>query len=245
MDSSSRWDVDEERVMRAIGYARVSTDDQHLGVDAQRAAMETWCRQRKLDLVAVHVDHGVSGGAPVDERPGLMAALADLQRGDVLLVARRDRLARDVVQAALTERLAERVGAKVCSCAGEGEGDTPTDQLLRRIVDCFAEYERAMIRARTRAAMGVKRARGEYTGGRAPYGWRRGPGGRLVEDVREQEAQGFAFGCKRQGNSLRMIARRLDEEGYPTRGGTPWGASQVAALLRQGVIDGDLPAMGR
>lgn len=98
-----------------IGYMRASTDDQTLGPNAQRAALETWCAARSAVLVGVFTDQGVGGGASLDQRPGLLAALAALKEhnASVLLVAKRDRLACDVLVAAMVERLAERNGARV------------------------------------------------------------------------------------------------------------------------------------
>ena len=106
-------------------------------------------------MVAWHVDQGVSGAAAVADRPGLLAALAALREhgAGVLVVAKRDRLARDVMAAAMVDRLTCDAGARVLSAAGEGtESDDPAAVLMRRMVDAFAEYERALIAARTRAA---------------------------------------------------------------------------------------------
>jgi hypothetical protein len=118
---------------------------------------------------------GRFGGAQSDrllnQRPGLLAALSALRQRNacILLVARRDRLARDVLVAALVERLAERDGATVQAADGPAEGTSPEAVLMRRIIDAFAEYERLVVRARTRAALALKRSRGERTGG-IPYG---------------------------------------------------------------------------
>ena len=62
---------------RAVAYLRVSTDEQHLGPEAQRAAVEAWAARAGVVVVAWHIDAGVSGAAPVDRRPALLGALAD------------------------------------------------------------------------------------------------------------------------------------------------------------------------
>jgi hypothetical protein len=109
---------------RVIGYVRVSSDDQRLGPDAQRVALEQWCAAHGGQLVLTCTDRRVSGGAALDQRPGLLAALAALKRHNaaILLVARRDRLARDVLVAALVERLTERDGAEAQAADGPPEG---------------------------------------------------------------------------------------------------------------------------
>jgi site-specific DNA recombinase len=138
-----------------------------------------------------------------------------------------------VMVAAMTEAAAARVGARVVSAAGEGtdgaEGD-PTGLLMRRLVDAFSEYERALIAARTKAALAVKRARGEATGGDAPFGTCK-VNGRLVRDEAEQAIIAAAREYRAAGLSLRQIAARLEERGLMARGKSTWTAGAVSRLL--------------
>lgn len=219
-----------------IGYVRVSTDEQALGPDAQRAALVRWCSANGCELAGVHEDIGVSGGAELDARPGLLAALDALAAhgAGVLLVAKRDRLARDVVNAAMVERLAERAGARVRSAAGEGtDGDVadPSAMLMRGIVDLFAQYERAVIRSRTKAALAVKRARGERVGD-IPIGYAATDSGMLAADPREQAAVARIRCLRKDGASIRAIADSLNTEQVPARGGR-WHPTTVARVIRR------------
>ena len=216
-----------------IGYVRVSTEQQDLGPVAQREALAAYCAAHGLQLVAVHEDLGVSGGAPIDRRPGLLAALAALQEhgAGVLLVAKRCRLARDVVAAASIERIAARTGASVASADGIGVGAGPEAQLMRTLIDAFAAYERAVIAARTRAALKVKRNKGQRTGG-VPYGYNLAADGISLEpDERERETVSLAASLRAQGLSLRRIGAKLLAAGHAPRGGMSWSASQVERLL--------------
>ena len=137
----------------AVGYVRVSTEEQSLGPDAQRAAIERWAQSRGVRVAAMFEDHGVSGGAPAEKRPGLLAALAALRENGagVLVAAKRDRIARDTVIAAMVEQAAGRAGATLITADGASDGVGPEGALMRGIVDVFAAYERAAIRSRTRA----------------------------------------------------------------------------------------------
>lgn len=203
-----------------VGYIRVSTEEQHLGPEAQRAALDAWCNAHGATLVAVHLDLGVSGGAPLDRRPALLAALDSVtdHGAGVLLVAKRDRLARDVVLAAMVERLAERHGARVQSADGTGNGEGPEAMLMRGIVDLFAQYERAVIRARTRSALAVKRSKGERTG-QVPYGYRLADDGTHLEvDPTEQRVVNLIAALRADGVSYRAIADRLNSDDVPSRG---------------------------
>lgn len=219
----------------AIGYVRVSTDEQALGPDAQRAALERWAAAQGVRLVAIHSDLGVSGAAELDKRPGLLAALdALVEHGaGLLLVGKRDRLARDVVLAAMVGRLVERAGARIVSADGAGNDEGPAGELMRTMLDAFAQYERQIIRARTRAALQVKRNRQEYTGGAAPYGWRLAADGQHLEALEaEQAILRGARALQAAGLSLRAIGAELERRGMLGRAGGRWNPASVRSLVR-------------
>lgn len=219
----------------AVLYLRVSTSDQSLGPEAQVAAAERWARAEGVRVVATHADHGVSGGASLDRRPGLLAALDALKEhgAGLLVVAKRDRLARDPIVAAMVEAAAARVGARIVSAAGEGEGDDPAAILMRRMVDAFAEYERHMIKARTKAALAVKRSRGERVSGKAPFGYRFDDAGRaLVPRHDEQRTIARVRELHGAGMSLNGIAAMLNREDVPARGAR-WHATTIMRIVRR------------
>ncbi len=154
-------------------------------------------------------------------------------RAGLLLVARRDRLGRSVETLVLVEREVARLGAKVAA-AGGGNGEDVHDKFLRRILDAVAEHELFVIRARTRAALRVRRDRGLRCGN-VPLGHRLGEDGEtLLPDHRERRAASLARRLHDEGLSLREIAERLDEAGHATRSGMRWHHEQVRRLLRLG-----------
>jgi site-specific DNA recombinase len=221
---------------RGIGYVRVSTDQQAgsgLGLDAQRHAIQQAAERGHIALAAVYEDAGISGAKDIADRPGLLDAVNALKRGDVLLIAKRDRLGRDVVAVALIERLIARKGARVLSAAGEGtDSDDPTAMLMRRIVDAFGEYERLLIGARTRAALRAKRAQGLRVGN-VPFGYTLGDDREALVPCVEEQAVLVAIRLLRgEGRSLRAVASALNEQGLRTRFGTTWRHEYVANLLK-------------
>ena len=222
----------------AVGYIRVSTEEQTLGPEAQRVALARWAEGRGIQLVAVHEDRGVSGAAPLDRRPGLLAALASLESHSAafLVAAKRDRLARDVIIAAQLERLVERQGARVVSADGAGEGDSPEAALMRRLIDAIASYERDLIRGRTRAALAIKRAKGLKFGSTAPYGSRI-EGERFVPDTDEEKAVARMIQLRRAGESLRQIAQTLTVEGFRPRG-QRWYPTSILRVVRRASSEG-------
>jgi DNA invertase Pin-like site-specific DNA recombinase len=218
---------------KVVLYVRVSTDEQALGPVAQRDAAQRWCEARGAQLVAVCEDLGVSGGAQLDKCPGLLTALRELEANGAgtLLVAKRDRLARDVVKAALVEQLANRAGAVVVSAAGEGEGNDPAAALMRTMLDAFAQYERALIGARTKAALAVKKKKGECVG-TVPYGWQLGEDRvRLERCEPEQAVIVECRALRADGWTLRAIGAELERRGLTPRNGGRWDAKQVSRIV--------------
>jgi DNA invertase Pin-like site-specific DNA recombinase len=221
--------------VKGIGYRRVSTQDQAdsgLGLEAQQTAIETAAARFGVTVEETFTDAGVSGGLALEHRPALMAALDCIGPGDLLIVAKRDRIGRDVLNVAMIERLVERRGARVCSAAGEGtDDDGPTGRLMRRVVDAFAEYERALIRARTKSAMAVAKRQGRRVGC-IPWGHAVSDDGRtlvpnedelvVLERIRWLRARGF---------TLHGIAEALNDEGRRNRAGGPFKPSFIGQLL--------------
>lgn len=216
--------------MKAIAYLRVSKGDQELGIDAQRDAITRWCKTNGADLVSVFADQGVSGGAPLHKRVALLQAIDALTDGAILVIAKRDRLTRDLVIGAMIENLVQRKRAAVRSADGVGNGDTPEAGMMRGIVDLFAQYERAVISARTVAALAVKRSRGEKTGGDVPFGYR-AVDGRLKPVALEQAVIQRARQLRATGLSLRKVAAKLAVLGFTPRKGGGFHPQQVANML--------------
>lgn len=220
---------------KVVVYLRVSTDEQAasgLGLEAQQASCLAWAEREGKAVASVHQDD-VSGAAPLDKRPGLAAALLDLEPGDVLLIAKRDRLGRDPILVAMIEAACARKRCRVVSAAGEGtDGDDPSSILMRRLVDAFAEYERLVIKSRTKAALDAKRRRGERTG-QVPIGRRLLADGTTLEvDPEEVALLEEVHQLHGLGRSLREIARILTGRGArPKNGGTTWSHSTIAEIL--------------
>lgn len=216
----------------AVAYVRVSTEDQKLGPDAQRATIEAWAAREGVTVVAWHVDAGVSGGSDLADRPALVAALTDVRasRAGVLVVAKRDRLARDVAIAATVEKAAAAAGARVVSADGTANGDTPADAFMRAVIDGAAAYERALIRARTKAALAAKRAKGERAG-EVPYGYTADDAGRLTPCPGEQAVLATVRTLRAEGRPLRAIVAELAARGAASRARRPFGLTQVARMV--------------
>jgi len=140
-----------------IGYARVSTDDQEaqLQIDALSA----------VGCVRIFTDK--ASGKNTD-RPELAAALDYARPGDTVCVWKLDRFARSLIDlVTMVDTLAARgVGFKVLTGAlASIDPNTPDGRLMLQVVGAMAEFERDLIKDRTRAGLDAARAQGR-TGGR-------------------------------------------------------------------------------
>jgi DNA invertase Pin-like site-specific DNA recombinase len=220
---------------KAVALLRASTADQKASPEVQRQQIEGWASREGVEVVAWHVEQGVSGATPLEQRTGLLAAISDLENRGAgrLVIAKRDRLARDTVIAGLVEQLVARAGAKVVSADGTSNADGPEGVLLRGIADLFGMYERLTIASRTRAALQAKKARGERTG-TVPFGFALASDGKtLIESSTEQEVITVVRHLRGQGLSLRGIVRACKERGIASRSGRPLGLVQIDRLLRR------------
>jgi DNA invertase Pin-like site-specific DNA recombinase len=208
----------------AVAYLRASKREQRLSPEAQRAAILAWAARERVGVAAWYIDHGVRSITPVEQRPALCAALTAVRQhgAGLFVVAKRDRIAHDVVLAASVERAVSCAGARVVSASSEGNGDSPADAFIRTVIDGAAQYEHGLIRARTRAALEAKRAHGERVGS-VPYGFALHEDGvRLVADRRERLTIARARQLRAHGMSLRAVAERLAREGRISRSGRPF-----------------------
>lgn len=218
----------------AAAYLRVSTDsqaDSGAGLAAQRAAIETYAKRHGLTITSWHEDAGVSGAAGIEARPGLAAAIATLRKGDTLIAAKRDRVSRDTFLAAVIDRAVSRKGATITSADGVGNGDTAADAFMRSVMSAAAEFERGLIRQRTKSAMAAKRRAGERVG-TIPFGWCLGDDNTLVPVAEEQRVIEQIIRCRAAGMSYRAIAAILTDEGVTTKGGnTSWSHTAIKSIL--------------
>jgi DNA invertase Pin-like site-specific DNA recombinase len=237
----------------AVAYMRAPKDEQKLSPEAQRSTIEVWAARESAHVASWHIDQGVRSVTPLEERKALMEAFEAIRvhRAGILVVARRDRIARDVLIAGGFQAAVAKRGALVVSAAGEGNGDQPADQFMRTIVDGAAQYERAMIKARTKAALASKRTKGERISGPIPYGFALAADGTHPTDGQgRRRCSGECLGCLHlvpveaeqaaivrvdelaiAGRTLSSIAATLAEEGKVSRSGRAFLPEQISRML--------------
>ena len=138
-----------------IGYARVSTEEQNLRMQIDELKREG-CDKIFQDKLA---------GSTL-ERPQLKKAIKALEAGDTLVVWKLDRLSRSSLDFLhIMEHINERE-AFFKSLTQPFDTSTPEGRLMMQMVATFSEYEREMIRERTKAGLKAAKARGQKLGRR-------------------------------------------------------------------------------
>jgi DNA invertase Pin-like site-specific DNA recombinase len=206
--------------MAVIGYARVSTEEQADGTSLaeQRRQIAGLAMTANLEGLEQVEDAGVSGATPIFQRPA-GARLASLGRGDVVIVAKLDRLSRDLIDALTVMKEWEGKGVRLI-INGWGECIGPQSQgnagrLMLEIMAVFAGHERRVLKERQREGQTAKRKAGGHIGGSAPFGFRKvgaGRTARLEADPAQQEALATARTLAAQGMASRAIAAAVQAQ---------------------------------
>ena len=219
--------------MKAIGYARVSTDkqaDRGVSLEAQQEKIRAMAVVQGAELVDVIVDAGES--AKTLDRPGMerLLVLVDARKVDTVIIAKLDRLTRSVKDLALLLENFTRRGVGLVSVAESLDTNTAAGRLVLNIMVSVSQWEREAIGERTRDAMAhMKATHQAYSP--TPYGFERN-GDMLATADDEQGTVQQIRAWKAAGWTLRKIAGELNRLGVATKnGGAAWYASTVRGIV--------------
>jgi DNA invertase Pin-like site-specific DNA recombinase len=237
---------------RAVAYIRVTERRAELGEaslaeastegpGAQRLAIETWAERTRVAITSWKIDVGIDGATPIAERPGLLAAYRAVveERAGMLVAANAERFSQDELVSWLIERAALAEGATIQTADGSrretrARVDEPEENMpwTRGAITLASAHQRVTLRARIRASLAEKAARGERVG-TVPYGYRLAADGvHLEADEAEQAVIAAVRRLSGEGLSQRAIASRLAACGTSGRTGAPLGQTQIANILR-------------
>jgi DNA invertase Pin-like site-specific DNA recombinase len=227
------------RANAAVGYVRVSTAEQHIGPEAQIHAIRQWCERHGIELVAdPYIDKGVSGGVAFEKRPALVEAIGALSEYNaaILVAHKRDRIARGVEVISALKLALRKKGRRICTTErspSDPEDIDPMARMMEGVQDLFAEFERNVIRKRTKDALKVKRGRSERIG-TVPYGYALSADGKsLVEDALEQKMLKIILRLDNEGVGPTAIAAELTRLGFKTKRGGIWRDTSVRRILER------------
>lgn len=217
----------------AVGYIRVSTEDQSLGghsLEAQEAAIRKYCDYRNIELTQIYIDAGVSASIPLGKRPAgkrLCEAITERKASEVVAV-KLDRLFRSASDCLVTVEGWDKTGIGFHVLDMEINTTTPQGKLLLTIMAAVAEMERQQARARTKATATHLKDSGQVYG-TTPYGSDRA-GKKLVPNPVELAVK-ERMQVMRASMSYTKIANQLNEEGIPAKSGGKWHPFSVQKVL--------------
>lgn len=219
-----------------VAYCRVSTDGQvgdgKFGIDSQKEQIMEYCSRNDMQISAWYIDEGVSGVK--ESRPKLDALLyGDVKNPPVeaVVVAKSDRIARDIKLYYYFMMLFEKKGMQLISATEEVvNDDTGLGNVYRSLMLFVAEQERKNITRRTSGGRAIKAAGGGYSGGRPPYGYR-SQNGTLVPVPEEAEIVRKIFSMRKDGHTYKEIVDELNAMGSRVRSGSMWPISSLQVVL--------------
>ncbi len=204
--------------MATYGYARVSTQrqaDEGESLAVQQRQIGGYATMIGVDAPEFFVEEGVSGTKPLKERPAGKELLDRLQRGDVIICAKLDRMFRSALDALKTAEVIKEKGVSLhlIDLGGDVTGNG-ISKMFFTIVSAVAEAERDRIAQRVLDVKQDQRKRGRHLGGKRPFGFQIDKDGGLVEDEREQAAIRKIVELRKARTPLRAIQEAMAADGH-------------------------------
>ena len=230
--------------MRAVGYFRElsrngarSTRPETIG--RQNRRFLDYCEEQGYEVAQTFSEESGSPGGPAFSQ--MIEYLKRPEKGFLMVVTPApSTLSEDAVVAAARCLQVERLGAQLQFMdPGTHEGDA-----LGSILESWASSRNEEVRDKVRNALRRKAVRGEVLG-RPPYGYKVGPRNRL--DVVDDEAVVVRYIFRlylHENLGIRLIARRLNEEGLRTRRNRPWSMVSIRDILRNRAYLGTYQRLG-
>jgi DNA invertase Pin-like site-specific DNA recombinase len=223
---------------QAIAYYRVSTARQGrsgLGIEAQRAAVQRFAEAEGMTIIAERTEIETGKGADaLERRPELAAALGEARKAKCpVVVAKLDRLSRDVHF--ISGLMAHRVPFVVAELGADA------DPFMLHLYAALAEKERALISARTRAALAAKRSQGVKLGNPRNIDQAAAKGREAQRAAADQFAANVlpviesitATGA----TSFDAIAKALNARGIRTARGGRWHSTTVRNVIARRLLE--------
>jgi len=216
--------------MKAIGYIRVSTEEQAesgLSLEHQKARIQAYATATDLEIISIIED---TASAKNMNRTGLQTALSLLKskQANAIIILKLDRLTRSVKDLGELVQLFDKNEIALISVQDSINTTTAAGRFVLNILGSIAQWEREAIAERTSAALQIKKSRGERYNKTIPFGYELSKDGiHLIENTSEKKAVKFIINLKNKTMSYRQICAKLETKNIPTKNGGKWQAMTV------------------
>jgi len=229
--------------MKAIGYVRVSTQEQAregISLEVQEDKIKKYTELHNLSLIEVIKDEGKSGKDL--NREGMQKAifLCQEERINHLVVYKMDRLTRRTLDLlTLVEEVFKPNKIQFHSITERIDTSTAQGKFFLTIIGAMAQMERDLIAERTKEALQYKKSKFEAYSP-TPFGFNR-EDGRIAPNQKELKVVKLMKNLKRKGLSYQAIIDKLNKKDIPTKNGKSWSKSTIWGILRNPIYDNLVP----
>jgi site-specific DNA recombinase len=236
-------------MVKAVGYIRVSTDQQ----DFERQRQEIIQYAKKQDFMVVHIFEDKQSGSDYEDRAGFQSLLAFLDTNPdvkVVIFDEVSRMGRDTAHQVITYKQLTKKGVRIFT-RGKGEfGNNKEDSLLFTVLSAIADYEKQTIIDRTSSGRRQVVKEGFTQISNKPYGYNvlltqkkdRKVLKRQFIEINDTEAEAVRqmFKIIDEGGTVFDIRRYLKKNNIrPSKGGEIWGQSSILRILHNSTYYGE------
>ena len=229
---------------RVAIYARVSTQEQvenGNSLEFQVDKLKAYCQLHELKVVGEYIDAGISGAK--FDRPALNRLKEDIEKIDIVLIYKLDRLSRSIKDTMLLiEDIFKPNNIDLISLSENFDTSQAMGMATIGMLSTFAQLERETIKERMIAGKLQAVKNGKYIN-HAPFGYKK-VDGKLVKDENTRKCVEFIFEKLLEGISTTQIAKMLELNGYAKLRTALWHYNTVNRFARKKVYCGHTPLMG-
>lgn len=215
-----------------VGYARYSSGNQRQeSIDAQVRAIKNYCAENDYILIKIYADEAVS--ATTDQREEFLQMIADSKNGQFqyCIVHKLDRFARNRYDSAFYKHKLEQNGVKLLSVLEQFD-DTPESVVLESVLEGMAEYYSKNLSREVKKGLNENALAGKHNGGVPPLGFDVTPSQGYKINAVEAKAVELIFSLYADGYGYNLICDELNQQGFRTKRGQPFGKNSIAEILR-------------
>ncbi len=223
----------DAKLIRAAIYTRVSTEDQAkegFSLDAQLDKLRSYCKARDWEIGGEYIDDGYSGR--YIKRPAYKRMMEEMDKWDVLLVIKMDRIHRNSKNFMLMMEELKKNEKEFVSMTESLDTSTAMGRFVMDIIQRIAQLESEQIGERVYIGMEQKaRINGGVLGFNIPYGYDY-TDGKLEINKNESSVVKDIYSWYLEGKSLGKIAKMLNSSEIPTKRGGLWAKKTISAILK-------------
>jgi site-specific DNA recombinase len=230
--------VKKQEARKVYGYIRVSSAGQALdgeSLERQQEQIRAYCSLKGHPQPEIIADEGVSGFKSEREGFQTLIKLCKTKQVGIVIVYDLSRLSRSVRGTLeFIEDVVHKNGIEFVSLQNDIDTTTPMGKAFLAISAVFNQLYRDEISYKTKEALKHKSSKGEKTGGTTPFGFSIVDGFKLQPQPDEIDTVRQIYSLRRQGLSLRQIARELEQLGVKTKTGlTSWNPKVLKGILEK------------